>query len=118
MSEIAPLSAPALRPGTSDPDEFQLPMSGLFADMELGRGSMQLPDEFQHSTSLVKLQIIRDWQRSLARLRHESIQQFVHELCSGRPQMSSSERSALLRSTCESLRIELPADLVAVPAEP
>lgn len=118
MSEIAPMSASALRPGTSDPDEFQLPMSGLFADVELGRGSMQLPDEFQHSTSLVKLQIIRDWQRSLARLRHDAIEQFAQELCRGRPQMAHTERLALLRSTCESLRIDLPTDLVAVPAEP
>jgi hypothetical protein len=118
MSEIAPTRAAAQRFGTSDPDEFQLPMNGLFADMELGRGSMRLADDFQQCGSLVKLQIIRDWQRSLARLRHAAMQQFAQELCSGQPQMEPGERQALIRSTCESLRIELPADFAVVPAEP
>jgi hypothetical protein len=118
MSKYAPMSAVAAPAGTSDADEFQLPVAGLFADMELARGSVHLPDEFQQSTCLVKLQVIRDWQRSLLRLRHDTLHQFANELWCSRPGMSPGERQALLRSVCESLRIELPADFASVRAEP
>jgi hypothetical protein len=117
MSELAPTSAPATRQGTSDPDEFQLPVPGLFADLELGRGSVHLPDEFLQSTSLVKLQIVRDWQRSLGHVRREAIRQFADELSRGRPEMDVAQRQALVRSTFASLCIELPAAASAVPAE-
>lgn len=117
MSELAPTSAPAFRQGTSDPDEFQLPVPGLFADLELGRGSVHLPDEFVHSGSLVRLQILRDWQRSLGRLRREAIRQLADELSLGRPEMDAAQRHALVQSTFASLCIELPADAGAVPAE-
>ena len=69
MSEIVRSSSTRpVRAGTSDPDEFQLPLPGLFADLELGRGSVLLGDDFLHCPSLVKLQLLRDWQRSLAAL--------------------------------------------------
>ena len=66
MNDIMRSSTRSDRPGTSDPEEFQLPLPGLYGDLELGRGSVQLDDEFQHCASLVKLQLLRDWQRSLA----------------------------------------------------
>ena len=117
MSELAPTRAPAIRQGTSDAEEFQLPMSGLFADLELGRGCVQLPDEFHDSPSLVKLQILRDWQHSLACIRRDAIRQFADELSSGRPEMDPAQRQALVRATCASLHIEMPAELGVTPAE-
>ena len=111
MSEMASMTAPALRAGgTCDPDEFQLPVCGLFADLELGRGSVQLPDDFQHSASLAKLLVLRDWQRALHRYRREALRQFEQELSCGQPQLSAAERIGLLRSTCDALRIEWPEE--------
>lgn len=117
MNEVAPMSAQAMRMGTSDPDEFQLPVHGLYADLEMGRGSVMLPEDFAHCSSLVKLEILRDWQRSLARYRHDAMRQFAHELTGGFPELGTSERLALFRSTCESLHIEVPSDFGAVPTE-
>ena len=117
MSEIVRSSAQAGRAGTSDPDEFQLPVPGLFADLELGRGSVLLSDEFLHCPSLVKLQLLRDWQRSLARYRNDAMTQFAHELTGGSPGLAPGERLALLRSTCENLRIEVPAGFDALTIE-
>jgi hypothetical protein len=118
MSEIVRSSAHAGRAGTSDPDEFQLPVPGLFADLELGRGSVLLSDEFLHCPSLVKLQLLRDWQRSLARYRNDAMTQFAHELTGGSPGLAPGERLALLRSTCENLRIEVPSGFDAMLTEP
>lgn len=117
MSEIARSSVQHGRAGTSDPDEFQLPLPGLFADLELGRGSVLLGDDFRRSPSLVKLQLLRDWQRSLASYRHEAMAQFAHELTGGQPGLPANERLALFRSTCENLRIEVPSGFDALTIE-
>jgi hypothetical protein len=117
MNEMAGSSPEPGRAGTSDADEFQLPVPGLFADLELGRGSILLNDEFQQSPSLVKLQLLRDWQRSLARYRHEAMRQLAQELSGGSPDLAPSERMELLRSTCHSLRIEVPSGFDALLAE-
>jgi hypothetical protein len=117
MSEIVRSSTQAGRAGTSDPDEFQLPLPGLFADLELGRGSVLLSDDYRQCPSLVKLQLLRDWQRSLAHYRHEAMTQFAHELTGGLPGLAPSERMALLRSTCENLRIEVPSGFDALTTE-
>jgi hypothetical protein len=117
MSEIMRSSIRGDRPGTSDPDEFQLPLPGLYGDLELGRGSVLLDDDFLHSPSLVKLQLLRDWQRSLASYRNEALTQFARELTGGLSDLAASERMALLRSTCANLRIEVPSSFDALTIE-
>ncbi len=117
MNDIMRSSTRSDRPGTSDPEEFQLPLPGLYGDLELGRGSVQLDDEFQHCASLVKLQLLRDWQRSLASYRHQALAQFAQELTGGLPELAPSERLALLRSTCANLRIEVPSGFDALTTE-
>ena len=117
MSEIARGNEQAARPGTSDPDEFQLPLLGLFADLELGRGSVLLGDDFLHCSSLTKLQLLRDWQRALAAYRDLAMKQFALELTGGSPELAADERVALFRSTCENLRIEVPSGFDALTTE-
>jgi hypothetical protein len=117
MKDLAPRIAPLRHACTSDADEFQMPLPGLFGDLELGRGSVMLADDFRQCPSLVKLQLLRDWQRSLARYRHDAMKQFAAELTGVAPGLAASERAALLRSTCETLRIELPSGFDALMTE-
>jgi len=116
MNHVVPIYARAARPGTRDPDELQLPMPGLYADLELGAASMHLPDDFHNQPALVQLKLLAEWQRALARYRHGALQQFALELTRGAGGMGEAERLALLRTTCESLRIELPAGCGSPPA--
>ena len=117
MKDLARSAAPMRHAGTSDADEFQLPLSGLYADLELGRGSLRLTDDFLACASLVKLELIRDWQRSLARYRHEAMAQFAQELTGGADGLAAGERAALVRSTCETLHIEVPTGFDALMTE-
>ena len=94
MNDVAPTSALAASPGTTDPDELQLPMAGLFADLELGAGSVLLPDEFSRSPALVQLKVIGHWQRSLVRYRHAALRRFARELSKGSPEMDDAGRIA------------------------
>lgn len=117
MKDLGRSDALIRQTGTSDPDEFQMPLHGLYADLELGRGSVSLAEEFQRSPSLVKLQLLRDWQRSLNSYRQSVMRQFAQELTGGAPSLPPSERLALVRSTCETLRIELPTGFDALATE-
>jgi hypothetical protein len=112
------MSVRAADDGTSEPDELQLPVLGLYADLEMGRGSVLLPDEFLHCSSLVQLEIIGQWQHALARYQRQALQQLQQDLATAWPELGAAELHALLRSTCESLRIEVPADLAGTPARP
>ena len=117
MNDVSQTGGANRPAGTSEPDEFQLPLHGLFADLELGRGSIRLGKDFHDCTSLVKLQLLRDWQRSLARYRQEAMTQFARELTGGAPSLPNHERLALVKSTCEALRIELPTGFDALMTE-
>lgn len=110
MNEVASMSAPATVPGTTDPDEFQLPLAGLYADLEIGSGSVRLPDDFVNSPALVQLKVIGQWQHSLARYRQQALRRFAQELSRGAPEMDDAGRMDLLRKTCSSLRIDLHGD--------
>jgi len=109
MNDAAHTGGPHRPAGTSEPEEFQLPLHGLFADLELGRGSIRLDKEFHDCPSLVKLQLLRDWQRSLAQYRHEAMTQFARELTGNAPDLEPDQRLALLRSTCATLHIDVPS---------
>lgn len=116
MQEALPTHAPLAEPGTSHPDEFQLPVAGLFADLELGTGCIRLPDEFTQGPALVQLKVIGHWQRALARYRQLALRRFASELTSSAPEMDDAARAALVRTTCNSLRIDLPQELARPPA--
>lgn len=110
MSKMTPARAGPARSGTCDADEFQLPLPGLFADLELGRGSVLLSDDFEQSTSLVKLQVLRDWQLSLARYREQALRQLAAEMAGQSASLDAGERAALVHAACEALHIEIPTD--------
>jgi hypothetical protein len=118
------MSLPAANDRSAEPDEFQLPVLGLYADLELGRGSVLLPDEFLHCSSAVQLEIIGSWQRSLARYQHDAVCRLHRELAAGQPIPQPipipmpSEPTAWFDSTCDSLGLDVPADVSAAAAKP
>ena len=107
MSHVAPITPTLAGPSTCDVDEFQLPMSGLYADLELGTASLRLPDEFSQCSGLVQLKLLGQWQRALVRYRHGALRRFSQELSSGAPGLDEEQRDTLLRRACESMRIDL-----------
>ena len=95
--------------GIAEPSDLQLPVQGLYADLETGRGSVRLSDEFEASSSALQIEVLDDWLAALASCRLRALQRLYHELCAGQPDMSSSERLTRFHATCEAMGIELPA---------
>lgn len=96
--------------GTRDVDEFQLPLPGLYADLELGTSSLRLPQECLDAPSLVQLQVLAGWQRDLDRWRDAALRRLAAEMARDGDAGSRIERMAALRRTCAALRIEVPDD--------
>ena len=55
--------------GDDDCVDFQIPVLGLYADMESGRGSVNLPDEFHAQPPNWRLSLLRDWTAALLLLQ-------------------------------------------------
>jgi hypothetical protein len=107
--------------GAADPSDdeteaagLQLPMLGLYADLELGRGSVCLPDDFAACSCAVQIEVIADWQRALAKYRERALVQMYLALSAAQPELGAGQRMERFRSTCESLGIEVPADFAAI----
>lgn len=97
-----------------DPAAFPLPMSGLFADLELGVGCINLPDDFFAASSAIQIEVISDWQRAFAELRLRALVRLYRDLCGALAHCSDTEKLERFRVTCQSLDIEVPDDMPAL----
>lgn len=97
-----------------DPGAFPLPIGGLFADLELGVGCINLPDDFFAASSAIQIEIISDWQRGFEELRLRALVHLYRDLAAALPHCSEAERLERFRVTCKSLDIALPADMPAL----
>ena len=99
--------------GSGESADLQLPVLGLYADLESGCGSVRLPDEFNACSGAVQVEVLDSWLAALAQCRVTALERLYHQLNDGQPELSRPERLARFRSTCEAMDIELPADFVA-----
>lgn len=114
----ADAAASACGRGTREVDEFQLPLGGLYADLELGTSSLRPPAECLQAPSLVQLQILAGWQRDLDAWRDRALQRLARELGPGGDDGNRAEQLRQLRRSCAALHIELPDDFGHPPAGP
>lgn len=56
-------------------ESFQLPMLGLYADLETGAASVSLPDHFQTLAPAVRCQVLSSWLQDLRRAHDELLRQ-------------------------------------------
>ncbi len=97
-----------------DPAAFPLPIGGLFADLELGVGCVNLPDGFFAASSAIQIEVLSDWQRAFEELRLRALARLYRDLASALPNCSDAEKFERFRVTCESLDIDFPADMPAL----
>ncbi len=99
--------------GSGESPDLQLPVQGLYADLEAGRGSVRLSDDFARCSNAVQVEVLDDWLAALEQCRLGALQRLYHQLCAGHPELSRPERLARLRATCEAMGVTLPADFDA-----
>jgi len=94
-----------------DPAAFPLPIGGLFADLELGGGCINLPDDFFAASGAIQVEVISDWQRALEELRHRALVRLYRDLADALPDCSDAGKMERFRVTCQRLEIECPEDM-------
>lgn len=108
------MDGPDISDDATEAAGLQLPMLGLYADLELGRGSVSLPDEFADCSCAVQLEVIADWQRALSKYREQALVQMYLTLSAAQPELPQAQRLERFRSTCDSLGIQVPADFADI----
>jgi len=98
-----------------DPAAFPLPIGGLFADLELGVGCVNLPDEFHAASSAIQIEVISDWQRAFDEQRQRALARLYRDLASALgDEVSDDEKLQRFRVTCQSLDIACPEDMATI----
>lgn len=94
-------------------DGFELPVSGLFADLDAGTGTVHLPDDFEAASPQARLHILADWQRGLARARLRAFEQLYEQVCERHRMADADELLRRFGEACGALGQEWPPEMAA-----
>lgn len=101
----------APRPPAPPKDGFQLPLRGLYADLDVGEGSLNFADDFLSAPGTVQLEVIRDWRIALEEQHQRALVHLYHEVTGKLQGAATPEKLRRFRAHCQQLGIECPADM-------
>jgi len=90
---------------------MQMPLPGLFADLDVASASVALPDEFLASPASVQVEVLQQWQRDIERYRRSAIAKMFRDFAALRPELDLIEQLESFRHACEHLGLDCPRDL-------
>lgn len=105
------MSTSHTRPQALPDDSFQLPLRGLYADLDAGEGSLNFSDDFLSAPGRVQLEVIRDWRIALEQQHQRALVHLYHELTAPVHDASTPEKLRRFRTHCLRLGIECPDDM-------
>lgn len=94
-----------------DHTPFQLPMSGLFADVEVGAGSVAFTDEFLDADPSLRVAVLHHWMKGLQREKNGAFVQMFREFAAPLRGLSIVEQIERFRQMCVREAIDCPAEL-------
>ena len=94
-----------------DSSPLHLPMQGLYADLDMGRGSVRLTDEFSTIAPSLQAEVLQDWMQALEQLRRRALVQIYRDMSAHCKDLPVAARVAAFRSSCEQAGLEVPPDL-------
>jgi hypothetical protein len=94
-------------------ESFAMPVSGLFADLETGQGTVHLPDEFRATPARVQLELIAEWQRGLAQARQQAFEQLYAEVQARHCFATAEELAGHFAAACRELGEAWPPEFAA-----
>lgn len=94
-----------------DDSHLQLPVQGLFADLDAAAGSIALTDDFLRLPASVRAEVLQHWVRGLEQRRQQAIVQMFREMTVPLADLSIVEQVENFRHACTQLGIDCPNDL-------
>ena len=89
---------------------FQLPMPGLFVDMETGSASVGLPDEFLDATAAVRAEVLQQWLVEFSLLRNDAVLELFRAQTRKAPGAAHGNEVERFRVYCSSNGFDCPAE--------
>jgi hypothetical protein len=97
-----------------DSEAFQLPIPGLFADVEVGAASVALPDEFLSLPSETRVRILQQWGQAMSSHENAVLVQMFREFAAPLPGISIVQQIERFRQHCNHLKICCPDKLAVL----
>jgi hypothetical protein len=94
-------------------DSFVMPVSGLFADLDTGHGTVRLPDEFGATPAQVQLALLADWQRGLVQAQLRAFEQLYAEIQARNCFATAEELARQFAQACRELGQAWPPEFAA-----
>ena len=109
-----PMKTLRLLQSAEDSGPLHLPLQGLYADLDMGRGSVRMTDEFATIAPSLQAEVLQDWMQALEQLRRRALTQIYRDMSARCKDLPATERVAAFRSSCEQAGLEVPPDLAIV----
>ncbi|MDQ6628300.1 MAG: hypothetical protein M3Z29_07615 [Pseudomonadota bacterium] len=93
---------------------FQLPLPGLFADLDAGSASIALPDEFMELPAGTRLGILQQWLRGLAGHKDAALVAMFRDFNRDRPGHTIVRQIEHFREHCSRRGVACPGDLAVL----
>jgi acyl-CoA reductase-like NAD-dependent aldehyde dehydrogenase len=97
-----------------DSEAFQMPVPGLFADVDDGAASVALPDEFLDLPGETRARILQQWGRAISAHENAALVEMFHEFAAPLSGISIVEQIDRFRNHCGHLKIACPAKLAVL----
>lgn len=94
-----------------DDSHLQLPIQGLFADLDAAAGSIALTDDLLRLPASVRAEVLQHWVRGLEEHRQRAIVQMFREMTASQKDLSIVEQIESFRHACTQLGVDCPNDL-------
>ncbi len=107
MSTLTPSRFDAFHEESS----FQLPMPGLFGDVDSGDASVGMGDDFLDLPPDTRARMIQHWMQQLRALKDAAVVEMFRSSRSARRGTTIIEQLGLFREECRGDGITVPADL-------
>ena len=101
--------------GSLDEDsDFQLPMPGLFGDVDSGTASVAMTDDFLELSPRTRIGMLNQWIRGFAAQRDASLVQMFRGLAVGWQERSIVQQVERFRQICASEGIACPSEFAVL----
>jgi hypothetical protein len=93
---------------------FQMPMPGLFADLEAGSASVALTDEFLEQPAEVRVSILQQWLRAFATHKDAALVAMFRDFAEDLPDATIVRQIEHFRQHCNVHGLACPTDFAVL----
>jgi len=96
------------------PSSFHLPMPGLYADLDVGSGSVAMTEEFLEAPPAIRIAVVQQWARAFGALKDSAIVDMFREFAAPLYGLTIVEQIDRFRRHCSNEGFSCPTDFAVL----